>query len=242
VVNSEPQSGDGRSPRGLAERHAIPLPALPQRHGLGGDVYEVLKRSIMDHVITPGARLSIDALARELGVSQTPIREALARLGSDGLVNKVALRGYSASPVITPLELEDLFGLRRLLEPWAAATAAERLEADSAAALRAEVDSLTAVPDGTDYEVYKALAAHDARFHDLLLETAGNEAVRQAFERTHCHLHLFRLHYSTGSGLEALREHRKVAEAVLARKPATARSAMEDHLNASLQRILAVFQ
>jgi DNA-binding GntR family transcriptional regulator len=242
VVNSEPHSGERRNPRGLAERQVIPLPALPQRHGLGGDVYEVLKQSIMDHIIEPGARLSIDALARELEVSQTPIREAMARLESDGLVNRVALRGYSASPVITRLELEDLFGLRLLLEPWAAGTAAERLDPDSAAALRTEMDSLTAVPDGTDYEVYKTLAAHDARFHDLLLGTAGNEAVRQAFERTHCHLHLFRLHYATGSGLGALREHRKVADAVLARKPLKARAAMEAHLNASLQRILAVFR
>jgi DNA-binding GntR family transcriptional regulator len=240
LVN-ERHPGDERGSRGSALRPSVALPALPERHGLGGDVYEIIKRSIMDHVIEPGARLSIDGLARELGVSQTPIREAMARLESDGLVSKVALRGYSASPVITRPELEDLFGLRMLLEPWAASTAARRLDRQGAAALRAEVESLTVVPDGTDYEVYKVLAAHDARFHDLLLQTAGNEAVRQAFERTHCHLHLFRVYYATGSGTEALREHRRVADAVLAGDADEARQAMEAHLTASLARILEVF-
>jgi len=239
VIN-EPHSGDQRGSRESAARPAVSLPALPERHGLGGDVYEIIKRSIMDHIIEPGARLSIDGLARELGVSQTPVREAMARLESDGLVNKAALRGYSTSPVITRAELEDLFGLRMLLEPWAAASAAQRLDARTAAALRTEMESVTVVPEGTDYEVYKALAAHDARFHDLLLEAAGNEAVRQAFERTHCHLHLFRVYYATGGGTETLREHRRVAEAVLAGDDVEARRAMQSHLTASLARILEV--
>lgn len=239
MVN-EPNPGSDRGSRESAVRQAVSLPALPERHGLGGDVYEILKRSIMDHVIEPGSRLSIDGLARELGVSQTPVREAMARLESDGLVNKVALRGYSTSPVITRAELEDLFGLRMLLEPWAASSAAQRLDERGAAALRVEMESLTMVPEGTDYEVYKVLAAHDARFHDLLLELAGNEAVRQAFERTHCHMHLFRAYYATGGGTEALREHRRVADAVLAGDPDEARQAMESHLTASLARILEV--
>jgi DNA-binding GntR family transcriptional regulator len=94
---------------------------VPQRQILSNDVYEVIKAQIMDHAIAPGARMSIESLARDLQVSQTPIREALARLESDGLVTKAPLRGYSATPLLTPDEMDDLYVLRSLIEPWSAA-------------------------------------------------------------------------------------------------------------------------
>lgn len=191
-------------------------------------------------MIAPGARMSIDGLARELGVSQTPIREALARLESDGLVTKAALKGYSASPLLTREQLPDLFGLRRLLEPWAAAEAARRVTPDLASRIRAEMSSIPQAPDDASYEGYKALTAHDARFHDLLLEIAGNEAVRAAFARTHCHLHIFRYTYAGGHGVEALREHGAVSDAVIAGDPVAAEAAMSAHLDASLARLMAV--
>lgn len=214
---------------------------LPQRHGLSDDAYEAVKRSIMDHTIAPDARLSIDGLARDLNISQTPVREAMARLEADGLVTKAALKGYSASPVLAERELHDLYGLRLLLEPWAAAEAAAHLDETAAEQLTAEMGTLTDAPEGSDYDRYKALAAHDARFHDLLLATAGNEAVRQAHERTHCHLHLFRLYYASGIGGEALREHRRIADAVLARDAAAAHDAMTAHLVASRDRLLVAY-
>jgi len=215
-----------------------PLAALPARHALVDDVYEALKRAIMDHSIAPSARMSIDGLSRELAVSQTPIREALARLESDGLVHKTALKGYSASPMLTRDELDDLFGLRLLLEPWAAGEAARRLTDQVAQAIRAELASVPEVPDGTGYGSYQVVTAHDTRFHDLLLAAAGNRAVRQAFDRTHCHLHIFRLHYGSGMGGEALREHRAVADAVLRGDPDAAHRAMAGHLTASRGRLV----
>src|SRR5438046_10671229 len=87
---------------------------LPQRQVLADDVYEAVKALVMDHVIAPGARVSIDGLARELGVSQTPIREALARLEPDGLVTKAPLRGDSASPLLTSAEVSDPLRVRPL--------------------------------------------------------------------------------------------------------------------------------
>ena len=91
------------------------LTRLPQRQVLSDDVYETVKGLIMDSVVEPGTRLNIDALTRELGISQTPIRESLARLKDEML-------------------------------------------------------SYTDVPDRPDYDSYKAMAAHDQRFHDLVLE------------------------------------------------------------------------
>ncbi len=211
--------------------------ALPQRPALADEVYEALKASLMDHVISPGQRLGIDPLARDLQVSQTPVREAMARLEADGLVTRTALRGYSATPLLTRAELADLFELRLLLEPWAAARAAERADDDGRRRVAAERGSLAAAPEGARYEHYRALAAHDARFHLLVLELAGNVAVRGAFERTHCHLHVFRLHYAKGAGGRALDEHGRIAEAVVAGAPADAERAMREHLEASHARL-----
>jgi DNA-binding GntR family transcriptional regulator len=72
----------------------------PRRSVLADEIYEILKSKLMDHVVEPGARLSIDGLSRDLKVSPTPIREALARLESDGLVTKRAHHGYTAAPLI----------------------------------------------------------------------------------------------------------------------------------------------
>jgi DNA-binding GntR family transcriptional regulator len=223
--------------KGLA-RHLV---RLPQRQVLAEDVYEAVKALIMDHAIEPGARLNIDALARELQVSQTPIRETLARLESEGLVTKAALRGYSVAPLLTHKELEDLFGLRDLIEPWAAATAATRADAAAIGALEAELSSLTEIPEGSQYDVYKAIAAHDNRFHDLVFATAGNDAVRAAFERTHCHLHLFRLYYAGGIAGQAMREHRRIVDAIASGDRKASEAAMRAHLKASLARLRKAF-
>src|SRR5256885_2577031 len=138
-------------------------PRLPQRQVLADDVYEPVKALVMDHVIAPGARVSIDGLARQLGVSQTPIREALARLESDGLVTKEPLRGYSATPLLTRSEVDDLFQFRLLVEPWAAARAAETADRDDHGRIAAEIASTPEPPSSDGYEAYKSLAAHDSR-------------------------------------------------------------------------------
>ena len=101
---------------------------LPRRQVLTDGVHEAIKALIMDQTIEPGARVSIDGLARRLGVSPTPVREALARLESAELVVKEPLRGYRTTPLLNRAELDDLYQFRLLIEPWAAARAAERLD------------------------------------------------------------------------------------------------------------------
>jgi DNA-binding GntR family transcriptional regulator len=213
------------------------LVALPSRHSLSEDVYEVLKASIMDNVIPPGGRLSIDQLARDLGVSATPIREALVRLESEGLAQKEALRGYTTTPLLTVPEVEDLFEFRSVLEPWSAARAAERLDGEGLAALQAEMASVTSVPQGEGYAAYRDLANQDERFHRLIAELSGNGEVVLAFTRTHCHLRLFRLGYTPDQGDATLGEHREIAAAISARDADRARSAMAIHLEQARRRL-----
>jgi DNA-binding GntR family transcriptional regulator len=211
-----------------------------RRSVLTEDVYESLKSVIMDGELAPGARVNIYAMARLLDVSQTPVREVLARLESEGLVTKEPLRGYAVAPVLTSEEVDDLYRVRLLLEPWAAGRAAELVSAAGAERMRAELDSLPTAPQGTRYREYHEIQAYDARFHDLIAELSGSRAVREALERTHSHLHLFRLDYpGRDSGDPTLLEHRRVGEAIMAGSQEEAEAAMRAHLTGARERVLS---
>jgi biotin operon repressor len=84
---------------------------------LADHVYETLMTSLVDGRLAAGESLNIGALSRELEMSQTPIREALARLESTGLVVREALRGYRVAPLFSPEELAELMEARIALEP-----------------------------------------------------------------------------------------------------------------------------
>ncbi len=225
----------------MARSSAAPASPLPRRQVLSDDVYEHIKALLMDHVIRPGDRVSIDGLARDFGVSPTPVRESLARLESDGLVVKAPLKGYRATSLLTREEFDDLHQFRRLIEPWAARHAAQRMaeraDDEARAELEAELASIDA-PKTSNYEDYKVLTAHDSRFHTLVARLSGSEQVRLAFERTHCHLHIFRLHYDSRLGPDALAEHRRIADAIIAGDPDAAEQAMRDHLDSAMQQRL----
>src|SRR4051794_32245065 len=113
-AGSRPCSGSGGGRVEITDRRVL------RRQMLADDVYEAIKTMLMDHVVRPGARISIDGLAREFQVSSTPVREALARLESEGLAVKEPLKGYRATELLTLAEFDDLYRFRLLLEPWAA--------------------------------------------------------------------------------------------------------------------------
>lgn len=218
------------------------LVAPTRRQNLAHDVYDTLKALIMDQSIAAGSRINLDEAARRLGVSQSPLREALARLESEGLVTKEAFRGWSTTPLLTSAEFEDLFEFRLLIEPWSAARAA-RLGSDAGRArLRAELASCPALPTGTDYLRSHEVAGHDARLHELVHEIGGNQQLRLAFQRTHCHLHTHRLYYDDRMMYAAAAEHGAVVDAITRGDAEAASSAMRTHLEAARTRLRPAFE
>lgn len=211
--------------------------SAPQRQVLADSVYEAVKAMIMDDAITPGARVGIDALSRHLGVSPTPVREALARLESDGLVVKRSLAGYRATELLTAQGLEELYEMRLLLEPTAAALAASNADEYQLDRLEQLVEAMRNQP-GADgpYAAYREFAALDQCFHDLLAEAARRPMLADAVERLHSHLHIFRLSSIPGVGERTLAEHERIVRAVLRRSPDKASEAMTEHLKHSLER------
>lgn len=203
-------------------------------------VYAALRVPIVDGKIPPGTRINIDAVARDLGISQTPVREALQRLEADDLLVYTPGRGYRTTPMLDLAGLRSLFEFRLLVEPWAARAAASDRLANPAAALDAELASFEKVAHGSEY-VRQQMLAHDTRFHDMILAAAGNEVVRRAYAQTHCHLHVFRLHAVDVDGTLTIAEHRTVWEAIRAGDPSGAEEAMASHIRNSYQRSAPVF-
>lgn len=198
--------------------------------------YEHLLTMLMTLRIAPGERIAIDAVARQLGISQTPVREALSQLEAEKLVSKLTNVGYRASPQMTRDEVRDLYALRKLVEPYAAARAAEAMTDESSATLQAIDAEMTEVA-GSDVLAYSQFAEADARLHRLIATGSGNRLVAETIERLHAHLHIFRALYSTNAATEAATEHRAIIEALAAHDPAAAERAMLHHLESSERRM-----
>ncbi|GAA1632875.1 GntR family transcriptional regulator [Catellatospora bangladeshensis] len=212
-----------------------------QRLTLTDDVYESMKTLIMEHAIPPGERVSIDGLARTLEVSPTPVREALARLESDGLVRKRAMSGYTTTPLLTRAEFDELFEMRLLLEPAAARRAAVHADAEQRRRVKEEAAATVGVEAGDGYRRHAAFTALDAKFHDLIAETSGSGLLRESIIRLHSHLHLHRLYFPSAGTGDTAGEHRRIAAAIAKGDADGAAEAMHHHLTSARDRHLPGF-
>jgi DNA-binding GntR family transcriptional regulator len=219
-----------------------PVPRL-RRSTLSEDVYEALKALVMESVLAPGDRVNIDALARDMSVSPTPIREALARLESDGLVRKRPLAGYTVTPLLSRQEFNDLVDIRLLLEGAAARWAAERANDEQRGQIEAAADAAVAPRDsGVDgWRSYAEFTVLDARFHDVVALAAANQLLHDSIARLHAHLHLVRLYFPYATAGTTPEEHRRIAEAIRRGQPDAAEAAMREHLTNARERHLPAF-
>jgi len=215
--------------------------AINRHHGLADQAYEVIFSQLMALRIAPGSRITVDNLARELNVSQTPIREALGRLEGEGLVIKTHLIGYSAAPQISRRRFDELYDLRLLLEPEAAQRAARGMDAQRMAVLHDVAGVMSRGQGGDERLRYSAFARQDAIFHDRILEFAGNELIRQTLAHQHTHFHIFRLMFHSRVTEEALDEHEALIDAFEAADGKAAKRAMREHIERSRDRILPAF-
>ena len=132
---------------------------------------EVIREAIIEGRLAPGQRLKEEELARELGISRTPVREALVILEGEGLVESVPKRGASVRSYAVD-DLDDMYQLRALLEGYAARRAAMRIPEEDVGLLEqscARFDRLRAEDDLLD------LVKENLFFHNVILEAAASE-------------------------------------------------------------------
>ena len=190
--------------------------------------YDRLKRLIVEGRLLPGERLSEPALAEALGVSRTPVREALQRLAQEGLVELTPGKGARVR-VLSPREVEEVYEVRALIEGEAAARAAERCSEEGVRRLEEALAEL----EGADPADYAAQIAADERFHAMLVAASGNRVLEQVFHDLDAALALTRqFSRDLNQSPETRAQHRAIVAAIRAGDAAAARAAAEAHVQA----------
>ncbi|MCR6493686.1 GntR family transcriptional regulator [Cellulomonas sp. P24] len=221
------------------------------RKVLRDGVFNQLVEMLLGERFAPGASLNIDGLARELGVSPTPVREALVQLEHTGLISRVALRGYRVSAPLTTEEIGQLNDARMIVELGALDIALQ--EPDSLKPLleaaqahhREMVEAIREAPALTDkaerIAAYRRYFEADWAFHLAIMRHANNRFILQMADSLGSHIH--RLRQTVELGLtdmgDALLEHGRILLALENDDPVAMRAALRAHLTAVRSRSLA---
>ncbi len=211
---------------------------LKRQQGFVEEIFQIIRADILSLRIPPDSRISIDSLARELGVSQTPIREALSMLEGVGLVAKERFVGYCSAPQLNRQQFDELYEARLLMEPFAARQAAERM---SDAEIKALSDWPKAWSRGIRTAPTTASPTRTPHLHDLIALGGGNRIVQDSLARLHTHLHIFRLRFHSEVTTEAHVEHAALIDALERRDGEAAEAAMRAHIEKSYARFAAAF-
>ena len=195
-------------------------------------IYQEVRRSIIVGRCQTGERLDLNGLGRQYGTSVTPVREALQMLAQEGLVTVKPRSGYFVTQ-ITLKQLGDLLDLREILEVAAVERAASRITTEQLAELARVHEGYT----GDDDASYDRYTEENRRFHCLIAEASGNEALADAVGRLHDRLARFMVLRHAGKTMEE--SHQRIVEALRYGDAGAARQAMRDEVNDSRQTVLA---
>ena len=223
----------------MAERRLIPV-KLDNYKPLREIVFESLREAIINGVLKPGERLMEVQLAEEMGVSRTPVREAIRKLELEGFVIMVARKGaYVAG--ISMKDVADVFEIRAALEGLAASLAAERITDEEKEEMERLLVRKAACVEAGDYD---SLTEIDTEFHELLYKASRNERLMQIISNLREQINRFRMVSLAfpGRGREALEEHKKIAEAIAERDAALAQALAQEHIENAENALLEAMQ
>ena len=191
-------------------------------------VYEELKRQIMIGEIPPGTRMMEVELADDMGVSRTPIREAIRKLEKEGLVSIEPRRGAYASE-ISIKDMVDVLEVREFLEGMAAGLASKRITEEETEAIKHAVEAYRdAVESGNTEEIIR----EDEIFHKLIVDCSGNKTLIQMINQVQELALRFRyIYYEDFSRYKNMpNEHQEILDAVLSGDPEVARKVADEHV------------
>jgi DNA-binding GntR family transcriptional regulator len=206
------------------------LPRLP-RSRASDSVFDILRENILGRAFRPGDRLDVRALADQLGVSATPVKDAVTRLAAEGLV-EVRPRSGTFVAELAADAVAETFEIRRALECLAAEHVVSRLTPDLLTRFTAIVEALER-PVSSERD----RAQHEQRnveLHTLLVETSGNRRLTELYRSLNAHLIVARVHSRRSPDDARLeqerREHRAILDALEARDAGALVSALDRHI------------
>jgi DNA-binding GntR family transcriptional regulator len=176
-------------------------------------VYRVLRAAILDGSVRPGGQLREAHIAADLGISRSPLREALSRLEEEGLVAKIPFRGAFVAQV-SDAEVAEIAAVRLRVEPFAGELSMEALRGRERPALMQTIEDLGRATDEND--IPASIDAH-LRFHRLFYDLSGNSILQELWGGWENKLRLYLAvdHRSYGDVHEIVREHEGMVRCVL---------------------------
>lgn len=211
----------------MTSRRLVPV-KLDGYKPLRDIVFESLREAILNQVLCPGERLMEIQLAEEMGVSRTPVREAIRKLELEGFIVMVPRRGaYVAG--ISMKDIREVFEVRGALEALAARLASERITAEE---LEEMERRLVKESEETEANNLQKIIEIDTSFHELLYQAARNDRLIQFVNNLQEQLHRFRSASLArpGRSKTALEEHRKIVEALAERDGRLAEQLAREHI------------
>lgn len=207
------------------------------RRSLGQEATNLLRQMILDGQFAAGQRLVEDRISTDLGISRTPLREALHRLAQEGLLEKRATGGYELRRT-NVAELEDAVNVRALLEGHAAALAATRATDEQRRAL---ITNLETFQNAAQAEDIPSLISLNVAFHATLRDSAGFTLLHQMLSeldgvverRLRSNIPLEK------AGQWSCPDHERIVQAIEARDPDAAAEAMREHVRRGGMAILS---
>jgi DNA-binding GntR family transcriptional regulator len=202
-------------------------------------VYNTLRQAIIDGRMPAATKPTEAALAKELGVSKTPVREALLRLKAIGLIES---EGSMAGRIVSPSldRIRDAYEVRESLESTSARLAAERGDRTTLLVARREAERTVVAADRRDNAAYRDA---DEAFHRTLAEAGGNHQLARMIDDTNALITTLRQRDLPGLDASPLcaEQHMKITAAVLDRRADEAAALMTAHVRHVSSEILAHF-
>jgi DNA-binding GntR family transcriptional regulator len=218
------------------------LLALPVNRGLGVDIAARLRAALLNGAFDPGEQLREEALAKSMGVSRGPVREALVQLEREGLILIRRNRGAFVAQLSTS-DLDEVYTLRVAIEQLAVARTVEHATDSQIAEMQAVVDDMV---DRTARGISEKEAAElDLHFHELIYRAAAHRRLLDCWTNLRPQIHVILLNRNVAHG--DFREmvghsHQIIVDAIRERNAALAVELTIDHLHGSYERVLQGYE
>ena len=200
-------------------------------------VFNTLRRAILTGTLKPGERLMEVHLANKLGVSRTPIREAIRKLELEGLVVMVPRKGAEVAK-ISEKSLKDVLEVRRALDELIAKLACSRITREQLSELREAADEFE---KATKTEDTSTIARADIAFHDIIMEATGNLRLKQLVNNLAEQMYRYRFVYLKDESKHSMlvKEHSRIYDAIKNNDTEAAMEAARIHIDNQEKAIIA---
>lgn len=200
-------------------------------YSLRSKIYNQLKNAILNGVYKPGESLIEMKVAKELGVSRTPVREAIRQLELEGLVSSKPNKGVVIEGV-TEEDVEDIYTIRKMIEGLAARWAAEKMSEEQLKELKDTLDLMEFYTEKGEFDKVSEL---DTKFHDIIFKASNSRPLESILTNFHHFIQRARL-FSIKTGCRvnhALEEHKEIYKALEARDTVAAEKAVIKHVDSA---------